>query len=154
IGARKQSDSAVTPYLSEGARLFAIPVLAVGTAAVVGRWRRPPPSTSPRSFPSLLLWLLAAVLVVALVVAFLTRRQQGAGVNEYLGMMWAFGLLLALIHRAARTSRRAMQAGIAVYSAIALIVFVPPLRNALERPKVLTAAAVPKLDTAALDPAL
>jgi hypothetical protein len=153
IGARKQTDSSITPYLSEAARLFAIPVLAVGTAAVVGWWRRPPQPTS-RSFPSMLVRLLAVFLVVEFVIAFLTRRQQGAGVNEYLGVMWAFGLLLALVHRAARTSRRAMQVGIAVYAAIALIVFVPPLRNAVERPKVVEAAAVPKLDIPALDPAL
>ena len=151
IAQRKHVDSAVIPYLSELARLFAIPVIAVALVVVIA-WQGLP-RLSSRSFAAGLLVLLVAFLLVDLVPVLISRRQQGAGVNGYLGMMWALGFLLALAHREA-SSRRALTAGVIAYCSVALIVFVPPLRSALKRPKVVAPAAMPRLTVRSIDPAI
>jgi hypothetical protein len=152
IAARKPSDPAITAYVSEFARLLAIPLLAVAVVAFVGGRARAAPSS--RSFVGLLSILLVAFLVVDVVPAMIGRRQLGAHENQYIGMMWALGLLLALAHREARKSRRLMTAGIAVYAAVALVVFVPPLRTAVSRTDVVEPVAVPNYDVLSVDPSV
>ncbi|HEX2382477.1 MAG TPA: hypothetical protein VHI95_07570 [Acidimicrobiales bacterium] len=122
IAARKHSDSAVIPYLSELARLMAIPMVAVALVIVIA-WQAFP-RLSSKSFGASLLALLVVFLLVDLLPTLISRRQQGGNVNEYLGMMWALGFLLAVAHREAST-RRALTAGLVAYCSVALIVFVP-----------------------------
>jgi hypothetical protein len=151
IAARKHSDPAILPYLSELARLLAIPALAAGLVVVLG-WRDQP-KLSSTSFTSALSALVGAYLLVDLIPVFIARRQQGAAVNGYIGIMWALGFVLALAHREAR-SRRALTAGVVVYTCIALIAFVPPLRTGVSRPEVVTPTAIPLRTIRSINPAI
>ena len=90
-------------------------VIAVALVVVIA-WQGLP-RLSSRSFAAGLLALLVAFLLVDLVPVLISRRQQGAGVNGYLGMMWALGFLLALAHREA-SSRRALMAGVIAYCSV------------------------------------
>ena len=79
---------------------------------------------APGSFVSLLATVLIAFLVIQFVPAFVAVRLQGNSVNEFIGMMWALALLLALAHREAHWSPRALTAGIFVYAAIFVVLVV------------------------------
>jgi hypothetical protein len=155
IAARKASDSGINPYLSEIVRLFAIPVAAVAVTALVGQALRPTKKPAVRPpFVWLLASLLFAFLVIQFVPALVGRRQQGASVDAYIGMMWALGLLLALAHREAYGNRRALVAGIAVYASLAAILFVPLLRDSIKRSRVVEPVAIPHEDFHSIDPAV
>ena len=130
LAARKHSNPAIVKYFSDVAHLFALPVIAVAVAWAAG-WQAKRAQIAPRSFVALLATLLCAFLIIQFVPAFVAVRQQGNSVNEYIGMMWALGLLLALAHREAHWSPRAMTAGIVVYAAISVVLVVAPIRDGL-----------------------
>ncbi|MEO7570826.1 MAG: hypothetical protein ABIX10_00155 [Acidimicrobiales bacterium] len=153
LPARHYSDPAIAPYLSELARLLAIPVVVVVLAGgAVWQARRSAPSPRSVEFATLLAGLLVAFLVLQLAPSFLGRRKQGGGPNHYVGMMWALGLLLALAHREAQRSRRAMAAGIVAYALLASIALIPPVREAVTRARVVEPVAVPHRDVGEVDP--
>jgi hypothetical protein len=126
---RHHRDPAIAPYAAELVRLLVVPTLVTAIAGVVLlrgqiRWER-------RSFAALLAVLLLVFLVVAIEPALLGRRKQGGRPNQYVGMMWACGFLLAVLHREAHRAHRALAAGVAAYGLVLALLLVGPLRSAL-----------------------
>ncbi len=136
--------------------------LAVGVGAAT-RWRRSSTRLRARALAGGLRSLLAAddptgrralllglyaVLGFALAVYFL--RKQGTDTNQYIGVVWALGLLAAAGWRAAqRDARAAAAAGgcVVLYFALAQLgpiralaeernVTIPPLENAIRWPQI------------------
>ncbi len=153
LAARKHSNPAIVKYLSQIGHLFAIPVAAVSVAWASG-WRAKRAHIQRGSFVALLATLLCAFLVIQFLPAFVALRQESNSLDEFIGMMWALGLLLALAHREARWSRGAMTAGIVVYTAIAIVLIVPPIRDGLTRTNVVQPAAISIPDLKSISPAV
>jgi hypothetical protein len=103
---------------------------------VGGRLLRRPAEDAPRrnvpTFAAALLALLVLFLVFSFPPAFTGRRKQGGEANQYIGMLWGLGFLLALAHRQARSTTRAMVTGVVAYGLLLTVIHVGPVRTFAE----------------------
>jgi hypothetical protein len=150
----------VEPYVREfrnlvigPAMLLLIPSLALASQPIVRLHRRVWPwmndvaldlrrvasrrqSNERRNVPPFTLalgGLLVAFIVVSFIPAWAGRRKQGGEANQYIGIMWALGFLLALVHRAARGKPRALAACVVAYCVLIAAVHLPSLSEDLTR---------------------
>ena len=103
---------------------------------------------------TLLATLLIAFLAIQLVPAFLPRRREGAGLNQYIGMMWALGLLLRARLSAGVLEPTGDGCGPGRLLATAALVLAAPLHASLGRPGVVEYAAVPRSGVKSINPAV
>lgn len=101
--------------------------------AGVGVVRSLPRGRDSRSLSVMLATLLLVFLVASLAPTWLARQKQGGDANQWLGMMWAAGLLLAIAHREASRSARAMMYGAVAYGAVLVVAFLPVGQEAMAR---------------------
>jgi hypothetical protein len=101
-------------------------------------------------FPTALLALLLLFLVLSFPPAFTGRRKQGGEANQYIGMLWGLGFLLALAHRSARSTTRATVAGIVTYGLLIAVIHVGPVRSFAEDRSVAIPATYPDAEFVSL----
>lgn len=119
--AAQHSAGAVAGELLRHISVPAALVLLAGTAL----YRSGDGRTDRSPFVSLLAPLLLAFIAASLAPTWLARQKQGGGPNQWIGMMWAFGMLLALVHRSAIRSRSGLLFGSAAYVVALCIALIP-----------------------------
>jgi hypothetical protein len=156
---RHSRSSAVAPFLDELKDLLTLPAAIVGVAflgvlprirrsgwprpraAAAGLWRelrraaswKTPQTVRPVPPFALALGALVLVfLVLTLPPAFTGRRKQGGEANQYIGLLWGLGVVLAIVHRQARRRTLGLFAGLASYVLVVCCVHVGPLRDVVE----------------------
>jgi hypothetical protein len=140
--------AAVGLYTSTGVRraLAKIPLVVRGARLGPRRSRTTTAeSAGLLSFAPAVAILLALFLLFSFVPAFAGRRKQGGEPNQYIGMIWAVGLLVALVHRSAMRRPRQMAAGTLAYLVLVASVHVAPLRSVVEEHAVPLATSYPAI---------
>lgn len=127
--ARHHSFGTDALHAAEMVRALLIPVLVAGVAAYGLRGTK----VRGGSFSMLLLSALGVFMVVQLVPAWLGHVKQGGSENQYIGIVWALGLVVAVAHRESG-SERSLLTSVAVYATVVLV--------AVTRPAVLTDAGI------------
>jgi hypothetical protein len=153
LAARQAVDPLYTAYAILELRYCALAVVFVGLVWLAGgaraatRWRRSSPRSQVRALADSLRRLLAAddptgrralllglYAVFGFVLSVYFLRKQGTGVNQFIGVGWALGLLGAAGWRVAqRNAGAAMTAGgcVALYFALLQL---GPVREVVEKP--------------------
>lgn len=119
LPSRHQSDTAWMPYVTELAGLLLVPAALAGLVFVL--LPRESRRLTASTFTMLLAVLLVAFVVASVGPAWLGRRKQGGHENQYIGIMWASGFIVALAHREAAKCRRALTADTIGYLLVALV---------------------------------
>jgi hypothetical protein len=143
LPSRHDIDPASLGRAAELAGLLALPAAAVCIAGGAAWWRR---RGEPRqvTFAGRLGVVLVAFLVLQVVPSWSGRLKQGGFTNQYVGLTWALGLLLALAHREARRTGRGLGSGLAAYVLVVMIALVPPVRAVYDRPDALDPTLFPR----------
>jgi hypothetical protein len=174
-------DPAVFVYVKELRNLIVLPMVGVVIAAAglvltrprrdltssIASWSRSVAKDArsclrrvearERRVPTLTVALLALVLLFLLFSfppAFTGRRKQGGEANQYIGMLWGLGLLLALVHRTARRTPRSMVTGIAAYALLIGAVHVDAIRSFAEERSVALPTTYPAATFVSISPEL
>jgi hypothetical protein len=105
-------------------------------------------------FAFALVALVVLFLIFSVPPAFTGRRKQGGEVNQYIGMLWGLGLLLALAHRSARKSPRATVAGIVTYGLLVSAIHIGGVRSFVEARTVALPTTYPTATFVSLSPSL
>lgn len=158
---RHGHDPAIAKYLDEMRVLFtplaimlAVPLLFLVTStSLAARVRE---SWRSRSLPFALALgvLLAATLIFSLPPTWLARRKQGGDANNYLGLMWAVGLLIGLVYRECRRSARSMAVAAATCGVLSIGAIIPVLQPTMLDVGIATPAVRPRAELSNLPPAL